>query len=121
MVTLRFPGGTVVKNLPVNAGDTRDVGSIPESGRSPGLEVDWKWESTPAFLPGNSHGQRSLVGHSPWGRKESDTTEATTGTLLTPLLTHLPVPDHSDAKLKRQSLEQRKVSCRPYKTWWLLP
>jgi len=72
MVTLRFPGGTVVKNLPVNAGDTRDVGSIPESGRSPGLEVDWKWESTPAFLPGNSHGQRSLVGHSPWGRKESD-------------------------------------------------
>ena len=32
-----FPGGTVVKNLPANAGDTRDVGSIPESGRSPGL------------------------------------------------------------------------------------
>ena len=56
MVTLRFPGGTVVKNLPVNTGDTRDVGSIPESGRSPGLEVDWKWQSTPAFLPGNSHG-----------------------------------------------------------------
>ena len=34
MVTLRFPGGTVVKNLPVNAGDTRDVGSTPGSGRS---------------------------------------------------------------------------------------
>ena len=31
-----FPGGTVVKNLPANAGDVRDVGSIPESGRSPG-------------------------------------------------------------------------------------
>ena len=74
-----------------------------------------------SILTWESHGQRSLVGHSPWGRKESDTTEATTGTLLTPLLTHLPVPDHSDAKLKRQSLEQRKVSCRPYKTWWLLP
>ena len=27
------------------------------------------------FLPGESHGQRSLVGHSPWGRKELDTTE----------------------------------------------
>ena len=31
-----FPGGSVVKNLPANAGDTRDTGSIPESGRSPG-------------------------------------------------------------------------------------
>ena len=31
-----FPSDTVVKNLPANAGDTRDVGSIPESGRSPG-------------------------------------------------------------------------------------
>ena len=31
-----FPGGTVVKNLPVNAGDTGDMGSIPGSGRSPG-------------------------------------------------------------------------------------
>ena len=31
-----FPGGSVVKNPPANAGDTRDVGSIPELGRSPG-------------------------------------------------------------------------------------
>ena len=30
-------GGTVIKNLPANAGDTRDVGVIPESGRSPGV------------------------------------------------------------------------------------
>ena len=30
---------------------------------------------TPVFLPGESHGQRSLVGYSPWGRKESDTTK----------------------------------------------
>ena len=34
-----------------------------------------KWQHTPVFLPGKSHGQRSLVGYSPWGRKESDTTE----------------------------------------------
>ena len=34
-----------------------------------------KWHPTPALLPGKSHGQRSLVGCSPWGRKESDTTE----------------------------------------------
>ena len=31
--------------------------------------------TTPVFLPGESHGQRSLAGYSPWGCKESDTTE----------------------------------------------
>ena len=30
-----------------------------------------KWQSTPVLLPGKSHGQRSLVGYSPWGRKET--------------------------------------------------
>ena len=34
-----------------------------------------KWQPTPVFLPGESHGRRSLVGCSPWGREESDTTE----------------------------------------------
>ena len=34
-----------------------------------------KWQPTPVLLPGKSHGGRSLVGYSPWGRKESDTTE----------------------------------------------
>ena len=33
------------------------------------------WLPTPVFLPGELHGQRSLVGYSPWGHKESDTTE----------------------------------------------
>ena len=36
-----------------------------------------QWQPTPVLLPGKSHGQRSLVGCSPWGRTESDTTEAT--------------------------------------------
>ena len=36
-----------------------------------------KWQPTPVFLPGESHGQRSLGGCSPWGRTESDTTEVT--------------------------------------------
>ena len=38
---------------------------------------NWRrqWHSTPVFLPGKSHGQRSLVGCSPWGRRESDVTE----------------------------------------------
>ena len=34
-----------------------------------------KWQPTPVFLPGKSHERRSLVGYSPWGCKESDTTE----------------------------------------------
>ena len=34
---MAFPGGTGVKNLPANAGDTRDAGSIPGSGKSPGV------------------------------------------------------------------------------------
>ena len=34
-----------------------------------------QWHPTPVLLPGKSHGQRSLVGYSPWGRYESDTTE----------------------------------------------
>ena len=36
-----------------------------------------KWQPTPVLLPGESHGQRSLAGHGPWGRRESDTTEVT--------------------------------------------
>ena len=45
--------------------------------QSLGQEVPWrrKWQSTPVLLPGKSHGQRSLVGYSTWGHKESDTTE----------------------------------------------
>ena len=40
-------------------------------------KIPWRrqWQPTPVLLPGKSHGQRSLVGYSPWGRKESDTTE----------------------------------------------
>ena len=49
------------------------------SGRSP---VERKWLPTPVFLPGEFHGQRSLVGHSPWGCKESDTTEQLTLSLF---------------------------------------
>ena len=42
--------------------------------------IPWgrKWQPTPVFLPGESHGQRSLDGYSPWGRKELATTEQLT-------------------------------------------
>ena len=39
-------------------------------------KIPWRaWQLTPVFLPGEFHGQRSLAGYSPWGHKESDTTE----------------------------------------------
>ena len=79
------------KNLPPNAGDPHPgrtcppvqegfsshggaVGSIPGSGRFP-----WRraWQPIPVFSPGESDGQRSLAGCSPWGHKESNMTEAT--------------------------------------------
>ena len=49
-----------------------DPGLIPGLGRSPGGRG---WQFTPVFLPGESHGQRSLEGYSPGGRQESDMTE----------------------------------------------
>ena len=67
--TWGFPGGSDSKVFACNA---EDPGSIPESGRSPGEGNGRK--PTPVFLPGKFHGQRSLVGYSPWGCKESDTT-----------------------------------------------
>ena len=48
------------------------MASIPGLGRSP----EEGKQPTPVFWPGESHGQRSLADYSPWGHKESDTTEA---------------------------------------------
>ena len=55
-----------------SARNMRDPGSSPRSGRSP-LEKEMATHSS--FLPREFHGQRNLVGYSPWGHKESDTTE----------------------------------------------
>ena len=52
-------------------------GRSPGEGNSNPLQYSWRrqWHPTPVLLPGKSHGCRSLVGCSPWGGKESDTTE----------------------------------------------
>ena len=70
-----FPDGVVVKNPSINA---RDVGLIPVSGRSPGVGNDNCFSILfffflSVFLPRKFYGQRSLVGYSPWIRKELDT------------------------------------------------
>ena len=64
----------MVKNPPASAGDTRDVGLIPGSRRSPG---EGNGNPLQYSCLEDSHGQRSLVGYSLWGRKELDTTEVT--------------------------------------------
>ena len=64
----------VVKNPPANAGDIMRHWFDPWVGK-----ILWRraWQPTPVSLPGGSHGQRSVVGYSPWGRKGLDMTEAT--------------------------------------------
>ena len=64
-----FPAGSDGKAFAYNAGDP---GSIPGSGRSLG---EGKWQPTPIFLPGKSHGWRNLVSYNTWDHKESDMTE----------------------------------------------
>ena len=61
----------VVNNSPASAGDPRDAGSTPGSGRPPGGE-----NGNPLkFLPGKFHGQRSLTGYGTWGGKKPDMTK----------------------------------------------
>ena len=62
----------VVKNLPANAGDVRDSCSIPGFGRFHG---GGHGNPSQYSCLEKSHGQRSLVGPSQWGRQESDTTK----------------------------------------------
>ena len=64
-----FPTAQIVKILPAMQ-DTRFDPWV--------RKIPWRteWLPTPVFLPGEPNGQRSLMGYSPWGRTESDTTEA---------------------------------------------
>ena len=58
----------------INSSQSKQAASL---NKNLGLETLWRrqWHPTPVLLPGKSHGWRSLVGCSPWGRWESDTTE----------------------------------------------
>ena len=67
----QLPGWCSGKEFACNTGDTDDKGLTQVR------KISWrrKQKPTPVFLPGQSHEQRSLVGYSPSGQKESDTTE----------------------------------------------
>ena len=64
-----FPDGSASKESACFVGD---LGLIHRVGKIPWRR---KWQPTQVFLPGKFHGQRRLVGYSPWGCKELDTTE----------------------------------------------
>ena len=74
---LGFPGSTSGKGPACQCRRSKRYEFDPWVGKVP-----WRraWQPTPVFLPGESHGQRSLVGYSPWGRKELDTSETTVQT-----------------------------------------
>ena len=72
---LGFLVALVIKNMPANAGDVRDVDLIPGSGRSPGRGHGNLFQYS---CLENPHRQRSLVGYSPQGCRESNMTERTT-------------------------------------------
>ena len=76
---IQSPDGSVVKNPPANAGDTRDTGSVPGSGRS----AYRKWQPTAVILPGKPHGQRSLARYTVQGITKIQTRQSIhTWTLL---------------------------------------
>ena len=71
---LGFPGGTGCKEPACQCRRCKRHGFSSWAGKIPWRR---KWQPTPVFLPGESHGQRRLRGYSPWGRKGVDRTEAT--------------------------------------------
>ena len=77
-----------------------------------------KWQPTPVFLPGESQGQGSLVGHHLWGRAESDTTEVTQQQQQQQQQQQLKVIDHSPDPSAGTQLLQIKCS---WDLVWLLP
>ena len=73
-MTKGFPGASLVAQTVKVCLQCRRRGFDPWVGKIP-----WRraWQPTPVFLPGESHGQRSLAGYRPYGRTESDTPEVT--------------------------------------------
>ena len=68
----RLPG-----EIPITS-DMQMTGRLKRRGFNPWVgKIPWRreWLPTPVFLPGEFHKQRSLLGYSPWGHKESDTTK----------------------------------------------
>ena len=102
----------MVKNLPTNAGDPRDMASIPGSGRSPGVGNGNPLQYS--YLE-NPRGQRSLAGYPPLGHKESDSVER-----LSPAQHRTHGHCRIMAVLDKVMERRGKVSCASWKKPWAL-
>ena len=97
----------VVKNAPANEGDAKDAGFIPGLRRSP----EEGNGNTPVFFPGKFHGQKSLVGYSPWGCKESDMTECSMHTCARAHIhTHTHTHTHTHMRVCMHTRQQKKIT-----------
>ena len=87
--------------------------SVKSLGQEDPLEKEW--QPNPVFLPGESHGERSLVGYSPWGRKESDMTERLSLSSYSSKVRQLSVEFSSVAQsclaLQPHGLQQVRPTC----------
>ena len=120
-----FPDGTGGKKPTCQCRRCKRLGFNPWVGKIP-----WRraWQLTPVFLPGESHGQRTLAGYSPWGRKKLNTTEATehthvhkdaTWTSTQPTSPSLPCSSFRGWDVKEADLLVFSCTSTPY--IWLLP
>ena len=96
-----FPGGANGKESACQCRRSQRHGIDPWAGKMP-----WKraWQPTAAFLPGEFHGQRSLVGYSPQVHKELDMTEATEHMqavqLISPIMKEIWIVSHGSPLTK---------------------
>ena len=96
------------------------VNSLPTNSemgvRSWVRKIPWRraWQPTPVFLPGESHGQRSLLGYSVWGHRESDRTERLNSNNLTNL-SDRKVPNFLRVRILRVQREIYRIKARKEK------
>ena len=110
-----FPGGSDGKESTCSAGD---VGTMPGSGRSPGEGNGYSSLNTPVFLPGESHGRRSLVSYSPWGHKEWDITEQLTLSLSVLWLSLSLGRNDQNFPWTLEGVKRGQVGCFPAESLW---
>ena len=117
-----FPGGSGVKNSPASAGDARDVGSIPGSGRSPGGKNGNPLQYSCLEIP---LGRGAWWATMHWGHKESDTTEHVHGRTHTHTHTEYSTGNYIQQSLiNLNEIEKKCLSWereRVFDVWTLSP
>ena len=96
---MRCLGASLIAQSVKSACNAGDLGLIPGSGRCPWRR---KWQPTPVFLPGESHGQRSLAGYSPWVARVGHNLANKSEVSVASNICSLPFPE----KVKVMSLER---------------